>query len=449
MKTHILGFPSIGRQRELKQALESFWNGSRSAQSLIEVAANLKKRHWRIQRDAGLAYVTTGDFSLYDRMLDITCMLGTVPARFAAGKGDSPLERYFSLARGDALRNLAPMEMTKWFDTNYHYLVPEIEGDTPWQPGEHPVLADTALARDLGFAPKPALIGPFTWLTLAKSRHEAHKWSRLESIALVYADLLASLAPLCDSIQIEEPVLSTELLPPAAVRRFTEIYAGLNAASGNRLMLTAYFGALEKNLALALDSGCAALHVDMVRGRDELGKILAAIPDNMALSLGAVNGRNIWKTDFARILPCIAQATAALGSERVLVGSSCSLLHSPVDLEAETALPEHIRHRMAFAVQKCAEVANLGKIMEQATSEGLQSNTADPHDAAAHPEQHIETVRQQVAAVIPSQLHRKSSYPSRKKAQGWLALPPLPTTTIGSFPQTAEIRKIRRGFHAK
>ncbi|MBD8894701.1 5-methyltetrahydropteroyltriglutamate--homocysteine S-methyltransferase [Desulfovibrio desulfuricans] len=446
MKTHILGFPSIGRQRELKQALESFWNGSRSAQSLIEVAANLKKRHWRIQRDAGLAYVTTGDFSLYDRMLDITCMLGTVPARFAAGKGDSPLERYFSLARGDALRNLAPMEMTKWFDTNYHYLVPEIEGDTPWQPGEHPVLADTALARDLGFAPKPALIGPFTWLTLAKSRHEAHKWSRLESIALVYADLLASLAPLCDSIQIEEPVLSTELLPPAAVRRFTEIYAGLNAASGNRLMLTAYFGPLEKNLALALDSGCAALHVDMVRGRDELGKILAAIPDNMALSLGAVNGRNIWKTDFARILPCIAQATAALGSERVLVGSSCSLLHSPVDLEAETALPEHIRHRMAFAVQKCAEVANLGEIMEQATSEGLQSNTADPHDAAAHPDQYIETVRQQVAAVIPSQLHRKSSYPSRKKAQGWLALPPLPTTTIGSFPQTAEIRKIRRGF---
>jgi len=446
MKTHILGFPSIGRQRELKQALESFWDGSRSAQSLIEVANDLKKRHWRIQRDAGLAYVTTGDFSLYDRMLDITCMLGAVPARFAADKADSPLERYFSLARGDALRNVPPLEMTKWFDTNYHYLVPEFEGDAPWQEGKHPVLADTLLARDLGFAPKPAMIGPFTWLTLAKSRHEAHKWSRLESIALVYANLLASLAPLCDSIQIEEPVLSTELLSPAAVRRFTEIYAGLNAASGNRLMLTAYFGPLEKNLALALDSGCAALHVDMVRGRDELGKILAAIPDNMALSLGAVNGRNIWKTDFAWILPCIAQATAALGSERIFVGSSCSLLHSPVDLEAETALPVHIRHRMAFAVQKCAEVANLGKIAEQATSEGLQSITAEMHDAAEHPDQYIKAVRQQVAAVTPSQLHRQSSYPARKKAQDWLALPPLPTTTIGSFPQTAEIRKTRRDF---
>lgn len=446
MKTHILGFPSIGRQRELKQALESFWGGTRSAQSLIEVANDLKKRHWRIQRDAGLAYVTTGDFSLYDRMLDITCMLGAVPARFAADKADSPLERYFSLARGDALRNIPPLEMTKWFDTNYHYLVPEFEGDAPWQEGKHPVLADTLLARDLGFAPKPAMIGPFTWLTLAKSRHEAHKWSRLESIVLVYANLLASLAPLCDSIQIEEPVLSTELLPPAAVRRFTEIYAGLNAACGNRLMLTTYFGPLEKNLALAVDSGCAVLHVDMVRGRDELGKIMAAIPDNMALSLGAVNGRNIWKTDFARILPCIAQARAALGSERILVGSSCSLLHSPVDLEAETALPDHIRHRMAFAVQKCAEVATLGKIAEQATSEGLQNIAADPHDAAAHPDQYIEAVRQQVAAVTPSQLHRQSGYPARKKAQGWLALPPLPTTTIGSFPQTAEIRKTRRDF---
>ena len=446
MKTHILGFPSIGRQRELKQALESFWDGTRSAQSLIEVANDLKKRHWRIQRDAGLAYVTTGDFSLYDRMLDITCMLGAVPTRFAADKADSPLERYFSLARGDALRNVPPMEMTKWFDTNYHYLVPEFEGDAPWQEGKHPVLADTLMARDLGFAPKPAMIGPFTWLTLAKSRHEAHKWSRLESIALVYADLLASLAPLCDSIQIEEPVLSTELLPPAAVRRFTEIYAALNTASGNRLMLTTYFGPLEKNLALALDSGCAALHVDMVRGRDELDKILAAIPDNIALSLGAVNGRNIWKTDFARILPCIAQATAALGSERILVGSSCSLLHSPVDLNAETALPEHIRGRMAFAVQKCAEVANLGKIAEQATSRELQSSTADPHDAGAHPDLYIETVRQRAAAVTSAQLSRQSGYPERKKAQSWLALPPLPTTTIGSFPQTAEIRKTRRDF---
>ena len=182
MKTHILGFPSIGGQRELKQALESFWNGSRSAESLIAVANDLKKRHWLIQRDAGLTYATTGDFSLYDRMLDITCMLGAVPARFAACEADSPLDRYFSLARGDALRNIPAMEMTKWFDTNYHYLVPEISDSAPWLSGAHPVLADTVLARDLGFSPKPALIGPFTWLCLAKAQNEALKWSRLESI---------------------------------------------------------------------------------------------------------------------------------------------------------------------------------------------------------------------------------------------------------------------------
>ena len=446
MKTHILGFPSIGRQRELKQALESFWNGSRSAQSLIAVASDLKKQHWCIQRDAGLDYVSTGDFSLYDRMLDVTCMLGALPARFAAGKGDCQLDRYFSLARGDALRNVAPMEMTKWFDTNYHYLVPEIADSAPWQPNAHPVFADTVLARDLGFAPKPALIGPFTWLALAKAQSEPLKWSRLESIALVYADLLALLAPLCDIIQIEEPVLSTELLPPAAAMHFNEIYAGLNTASGNKLMLTTYFGPLEQNLALAVHSGCASLHVDMVRGRDELDKILAAIPGEMALSLGVVNGRNIWKADFTQILPCMEQAAAALGRKRIMLGSSCSLLHSPVDLEAETAMPEHIRSRMAFAVQKCAEVANLGKIAKQAIPQKVPCSAAAQHDAAAHPDLYIEAVRQRAAAVNAEQLCRRSCYPDRKKAQSWLALPPLPTTTIGSFPQTAEIRNTRRDF---
>ena len=446
MKTHILGFPSIGRHRELKQALESFWNGSRSAQALITVANDLKKQHWGIQCHAGLTYVTTGDFSLYDRMLDITCMLGAVPARFAAGRDDSHLERYFNLARGDALRNVPPMEMTKWFDTNYHYLVPEISDSAPWQPGGHPVLADTLLARDLGFAPKPALIGPFTWLTLAKSQDEMFKWTRLESIATVYADLLAALAPLCDIIQIEEPVLSTELLPPSASSRFTEIYANLNAASGNRLMLTTYFGPLEQNLELAVHSSCAAMHVDMVRGGEELDKILVAIPENMELSLGVVNGRNIWKADFAQISPLIEQATAMLGIQRVLLGSSCSLLHSPVDLDAETALPGHIRGRMAFAVQKCAEVAAFGRIAEHATPQKVLDKTADQQNAAAHPDMYIEAVRQRAAAVTSAQLSRKSSYPTRKNAQSWLALPPLPTTSIGSFPQTAEIRKIRRDF---
>ena len=446
MQTHILGFPSIGRQRELKQALESFWNGTRSAQSLVAVANDLKKQHWGIQRDAGLAYATTGDFSLYDRMLDITCMLGAAPARFAAGKGDSPLERYFSLARGDALRNVPPMEMTKWFDTNYHYLVPEITDNAPWQPGEHPVLADTIQARDLGFAPKPALIGPFTWLALAKSQDEYLKWSRLDGIVKVYAGLLASLAPLCDIIQIEEPVLSTELLTPAAASRFAETYATLNAASGNRLMLTTYFGPLAQHLELAVHSGCSTLHVDMVRGEEELNKILSVIPANMSLSLGVVNGRNIWKADFARIMPCIEQAATALGSQRILLGSSCSLLHSPVDLDAETTLPEHIRQRMAFAVQKCAEVAALGKIAEQASPQEQLGSAAALRDVAAHPDLHIEAVRQRAAAVTSAQLSRQSGYPERKKAQSWLALPPLPTTTIGSFPQTAEIRKTRRDF---
>ena len=193
MQTHILGFPSIGQRRELKQALESYWKGELAAESLLETGAELKKRHWQIQRDAGLDYVTTGDFSLYDRMLDVTCMLGAVPPRFEACRGDAPLDGYFSLARGDVRRNIPALEMTKWFDTNYHYLVPEIDGGT-WTSADHPVVADTSLAGEYGFRPKPALIGPFTWLALGKAGRDVRKWDRLEEIAAAYVKILSRLA---------------------------------------------------------------------------------------------------------------------------------------------------------------------------------------------------------------------------------------------------------------
>ena len=354
MRTHILGFPSIGKQRELKQALEAFWKGDLAAEALAETCTALKKRHWRIQQDAGLDYVTTGDFSLYDRMLDITRMLGAMPPRFAPCLKDAHPDLYFSMARGDARRNIPALEMTKWFDTNYHYLVPEIDADTPWHREEHPLVADTRLAGELGFSPKPALIGPFTWLALAKARNGARKWERLDAVTAAYADLFTLLAPLCDRIQVEEPVLCTELLPQEASVAFREVYAALNAAGNGKLMLTTYFGPLCRNLDLALASGCATLHVDIVRGREQLDAVLDKLPADTALSLGVVNGRNIWKSDYAQILPLVTRAVAALGTERVLLGSSCSLLHCPVDLEKETTLPEHIRNRMAFAVQKCA-----------------------------------------------------------------------------------------------
>jgi 5-methyltetrahydropteroyltriglutamate--homocysteine methyltransferase len=443
MQTHILGFPSIGKQRELKQALESFWKGGLSADSLSETCAELKKRHWRIQKDAGLDYVSTGDFSLYDRMLDLTCMLGAMPPRFAPRPDDAPLERYFSLARGDVKRNIAALEMTKWFDSNYHYLVPEIDTDEPWTAGSHPVVDDTRLAEELGFSPKPSLIGPFTWLALAKAQNGS-KWARLEAVVSVYAGVIASLAPHCDCVQIEEPALCAELLPQDMAAPFQEAYAALNAAlGGKKLMLATYFGPLGRNLELAVNSGCAVLHVDMARGPGQLADVLDKLPDGAALSLGLVDGRNIWKTDFPKALSLIRRAVSALGRERVLLGSSCSLLHCPVDLAGETALPEHIRNRMAFAAQKCAELPALLEIFERG---GLPDKSAAAPAAAEHPDSRVEAVRKRVSSVTGAMLSRRSAYPERRAAQAWLNLPALPTTTIGSFPQTPAIRRTRLAY---
>lgn len=457
MRTHILGFPSIGKHRELKQTLESFWKGGITADSLLETSTDLKKRNWETEKDAGLGYVTTGDFSLYDRMLDITCMLGAVPARFAPCLEDNPLDRYFALARGDAGRNIPAMEMTKWFDTNYHYIVPEISADLPWQAQEHPVVADTRLARELGYSPKPAIIGPFTWLALAKAQQGFDKWSCLKTVTQAYEKLLQELAPLSACIQIEEPVLCTELLPDEVAGQFCDVYATLNAASAGRLMLTTYFGPLSGNLDLAVRSGCAALHIDLVRGRDQLDTVLKALPSAMSLSLGLVNGRNVWKTDYAKAISLIRHAVSALGSSRVLIGSSCSLLHSPVDLTEETDLPEHIKLRMAFAVQKCSELADLCDIAEAEVdalhgivdpecTRKIQENAAVLKAAAEHQDSCIRSVRERAASVTEADLKRTSAYPERRKAQAWLSLPLLPTTTIGSFPQTVAIRKTRLDF---
>lgn len=449
MRTHILGFPSMGRQRELKQALESFWRGDTSAKDLTGTAHQLQESHWAIQRDAGLSYVTTGDFSLYDRMLDTSLMLGAVPARFARC-GKDALTRYFALARGDASRNIPAMEMTKWFDTNYHYLVPEIETDAVWTPGEHPVLEATRRAAARGFTPKAAIIGPFTWLALAKGQNGADPWTRLDEVLATYTALLEQLAPLCQCIQIEEPVLCTELLPAPAVARFAQAYATLNATAARtgsaRLLLATYFGPLENHLALAINSGCAALHIDLVRGSGQLDAVLAVLPDHMALSLGLVNGRNIWKTDYAQAASLINRAVNALGADRVLLASSCSLLHSPVDLAEETDLPAHIKNRMAFAVQKCAELADLKAVAQGQGADILAANAAVLAEAQAHADTVLAAVRERAAAVTPAMLARKSPFAARKQAQAWLRLPLLPTTTIGSFPQTDHIRKTRLAF---
>ncbi|MDR1534491.1 MAG: 5-methyltetrahydropteroyltriglutamate--homocysteine S-methyltransferase [Planctomycetota bacterium] len=446
METHVLGFPRIGRNRELKFALEAHWRGELAAGELEAAARELKQRHWRIQRDAGLDYVAVGDFSLYDQMLDATLMIGAVPGRFSPLAGGPEPDLLFAMARGDAGRGIPALEMTKWFDTNYHYLVPELPSRPDFRPGGHPAVADAGLARELGFTAKAVLIGPFTWIALAKARGEGlDKWSLLPPVLDAYKTTLAQLARHCPIIQVDEPILCTDWLPAGVPSRFASAYGELKAAaSGARLMLATYFGALGGSLEPALAAGCDILHLDLKRGPEQLDPVLAALPRNQVLSLGVVDGRNVWKNNFAETLPLVEKAVSSLGGERVMLGTSCSLLHCPVDLEGEDALPEPIRDRLAFAAQKCGELAALRRLAGGGDRCRLAANREILERARAHPDARIEEVGRRCAAATPEMLRRASAIGDRRAAQAWLGLPPFPATTIGSFPQTPEIRRARR-----
>jgi 5-methyltetrahydropteroyltriglutamate--homocysteine methyltransferase len=446
MKSHVLGFPRIGAGRELKQALEDYWKGVSDAEALVAVGNRLQERHWRIQQEAGLSLVATGDFSFYDHILDTIAMLGAIPPRFRdEGSGpELPLASYFRMARGDASHNLPPLEMTKWFDTNYHYLVPEFTPDLEFRPASHRIVEATRRAKELGYCPKPVLPGPITFLCLGKEIHGADRWRRLEEILPLYGQVIAQLAPLCEWIEIDEPILCTDLPDPAR-EAFPAALRTLKAAAGStRVLLATYFGELGDNLGLALESGCDGLHIDLTRAPQQLDAVLERLPRSMSLSAGIVDGRNIWKNDLAHSARTLARIADSIGSERLLVASGCSLLHTPVDLDLETDLDPVLKGGMAFAVQKCREIAVLH---EQLTGRD-RTSVLSAHSAALaarsrHPGVCRDEVRHRCAAVSAEDLRRASPFPVRKQAQAWLHLPTLPTTTIGSFPQTAEIRAMR------
>lgn len=445
MSCHILGFPRIGHQRELKFAQESFWKGKIGVEELQKVGAELRLRHWNVQKKAGLSTVATGDFSMYDKMLDTCLMLGAIPSRFA-GEPVEALETYFHLARGDKEKNIPAMEMTKWFNTNYHYIVPEIEAGFKPKLTHCQLIKETDEAIAAGFAVRPVVIGPITWLALAKGVDGVDLWSKLSGVVAVYSQLLAQLAPKAEWIQIDEPILAADL-PAAARRAFVDTYHTLVKAAGQaKLMLTTYFDAVDDHLDLALASGCAGLHIDTTRGGRNLDEVLSKIPTEMALSLGVVDGRNIWKNDFDKSLATIAKAKKVLGN-RVQVASSCSLLHTPIDLAFETSLDPVIKDWLSFAVQKCEEVVALAALAEgKGDQAALEANRKSIASRRNSPLTNNPAVRSRVATVTDQMLHRKSPYTQRVQAQKWLNLPLYPTTTIGSFPQTAEIRKNRLDF---
>ncbi|GGK28850.1 5-methyltetrahydropteroyltriglutamate--homocysteine methyltransferase [Pilimelia terevasa] len=441
--TTVLGYPRIGPHRELKSAVEGFWAGHVDAAGLLAAAAKLREDTWRTLRDAGLAAVPSHTFSLYDHVLDTAVTVGAVPARFAR-LGLGALETYFAMARGTDAE--PALELTKWFDTNYHYLVPEIGPDTAFAADPGRLLAEVAQARSLGIETRPVLVGPATFLLLAKADAAApagfDPLSRLDDLVEVYGALLAALHGAGVAwVQLDEPAYVGDRTP-AQIAALARAYRRLAALPARpQIFVATYFGALGEALPALLDTPVEAVGLDLVAGPENLDGLAAhgQMPWRTVVA-GLVDGRNVWRTD----LRAAAAKAAALRElcDRVAVSTSCSLLHVPVDLDAEVDLDPRLRERLAFARQKVDEVVALGAAVRDG-ADGLP-----PAVAAPPPHWRDEKVRDRLAALGPGQ-RRRVPYPRRAAAQRerW-GLPVLPTTTIGSFPQTAEIRRARAAWRA-
>ncbi|MEO7218951.1 MAG: 5-methyltetrahydropteroyltriglutamate--homocysteine S-methyltransferase [Gemmatimonadaceae bacterium] len=453
-----LGFPRIGVARELKKSLERYWSGATTAVDLEIVATDLRRRHWLAMKEAGMDEVPTNDFALYDHVLDAAVMLGVVPSRFR--DIEDPTTRYFAMARGyqdPALGvDVRAMEMTKWFDTNYHYIVPEIAADQVFTLDAAKILRDVDEARATGVKPRPVILGPVSFLLLSKAAAEStgapEPITVLGSVLPLYQQLFAMLAKHgVEWVQLDEPCLVTDL-DNRSREAYERAFAGLTKCSPRPLiMLTTYFGSLNENLSLATRSGCDALHVDLVRAPEQLGEALSALPPAMSLSTGLVSGRDIWRTDLDRAHAMCRRAVTVLGTDRVRVATSCSMLHVPVDVEAETKLDVEVKSWLSFAAQKLGEIRALADAATEVVPSGRAFDEARAilSSRRASPRTHDKSVRDRVASVTQSMLTRSAPFAERAAAQhARFGLPQFPTTTIGSFPQTSEIRAARAAWRA-
>jgi 5-methyltetrahydropteroyltriglutamate--homocysteine methyltransferase len=450
--THNLGFPRIGAKRELKFALESYWKGMSSRDDLKEFGAQLRQRHWEDQFRLDL--IPVGDFAFYDQVLDMSFTLGNLPERVQEFHGDQ-LDNYFRVARGRSAptaggSDVAAGEMTKWFDTNYHYIVPEFTAATEFKLDTSRLLEQLAEAKAQGVKAKPVIIGPVTYLWQGKTKDNSSKLALLERLLPVYAELLEKLAAQgVEWVQIDEPVLVNELNTDWR-HAFNLAYHHLKS-SRVKLLLATYFGTLQDNLYLASNLPVAGLHLDAINARDEIQPLLNLLPSHKVLSLGVINGRNIWKTDLNATLDWLEPFAARLG-DRLWIAPSCSLLHVPVDLASEQKLDDEVKSWLAYALQKLDELKVLATALNQgrtAVAAELAANQTAITARHTSPRVTNPAVRTAIAGINPALGQRKSPYPVRARKQAALLnLPLYPTTTIGSFPQTAEIRQARSQFKA-
>ncbi|WP_111748441.1 5-methyltetrahydropteroyltriglutamate--homocysteine S-methyltransferase [Salinisphaera orenii] len=448
--THNLGFPRIGARRELKHATERYWRGDSSQEELETAGSQIREQNW--QRQAVLDYAPVGDFSFYDHLLDNSFLLGHVPDRVAITGGNA-LDRYFRVARGrsagdDDASAIRAGEMTKWFDTNYHYIVPELSADSTFSLDADRLLSQVEEARKSGVTPKPIVVGPVTYLWLSKAEDESDRLALLDRLLPVYHELFETLAANgVDWVQVDEPALVYDL--DVDWKKAFETAYGHFADTSARLMVTAYFGKLADNIQMAANLPVAGLHVDAIKGRDEVSKIVAALPADKVLSLGIIDGRNVWKADLAGLLDWLEPIAKQLG-DRLWLAPSCSMLHVPIDLASEKNLDPEIKNWLAFGVQKLGELEVLATALNHgraAVQRALDGNAEAIASRRASARVDDPEVKQAAAAITPQLGQRNTSYAERAEQQyNGLNLPEYPTTTIGSFPQTKDIRKARQRY---
>ncbi|MBQ0753050.1 MAG: 5-methyltetrahydropteroyltriglutamate--homocysteine S-methyltransferase [Gammaproteobacteria bacterium] len=460
-RIHNLGFPRIGAQRELKQALEAYWAGNLQASELEHVGKSLRQRHWQLQAKAGVDLVPVGDFAWYDQMLEWSCLLGAVPERFQQPNDESvSLNTLFRMARGRApAGNPAPAcEMTKWFDTNYHYIVPELHSGQTFRIARETLFDHVTEAQSLGLNAKPVIPGPLTYLWLSKgsdfaSTDDTRKLALLENLIPVYRDVLRRFAEQgVEWVQIDEPILTLDL-PTAWRNAYLRCYDQLVAAAPVKILLATYFGDLEENLYTALALPVAGLHLDLVRAPQQLEIVLPRL-EGKVLSAGIIDGRNIWRADLDKAIYLLADASAALKDElgdNLWLAPSCSLQHVPVDLNLEETLDDELISWLSFAVQKLDELALLNGVLQGDDGNAVQEKLVAQRTALAARREsdriHNASVQQALTQASLLSRQRKSAFAQRiAHQQETLNLPAFPTTTIGSFPQTKSIRTLRRDW---
>ncbi|WP_195934018.1 5-methyltetrahydropteroyltriglutamate--homocysteine S-methyltransferase [Serratia sp. YC16] len=445
---HTLGFPRVGLRRELKKAQESYWAGNSTQEELLAVGRELRARHWQQQQQAGVDLVPVGDFAWYDHVLTTSLLLGNVPARHQNADGSIDLDTLFRIGRGRAPTGepAAAAEMTKWFNTNYHYMVPEFQQGQQFKLGWTQLLDEVDEALALGHRIKPVLLGPVTYLWLGKVKGEPFdRLSLLKDILPVYQQVLAELAKRgVEWVQIDEPALVLEL-PQAWLGAFKPAYDALQGQV--KLLLTTYFDSVGHNLDTIRTLPVQGLHVDLVAGHDDIAALSAALPQEWLLSLGVINGRNVWRADLSR---WFERLQPLVGCRPLWIGTSCSLLHSPIDLSVESRLDEEVKSWFAFALQKCAELALLTAALnapDAAKQAELDAYSAPIRARRQSSRVHNAQVERRLSAITAQDSERHSAYAERARAQRErFNLPAWPTTTIGSFPQTTEIRGLRLDF---